>query len=88
MYIHLSCFHNLMVTRFRDRYVLPTPYGSLMGENYSITGYYVSTILAIFDHSYPYAEARKIFQIPPYSYVRFHFVFQHNKIIFYTIHSL
>jgi hypothetical protein len=39
-------------------------------------------ILAIFDLPYPHVRVRKIFQTPPpNSYVRFHFVFRHNKIL-------
>ena len=41
---------------------------------------YVRMILASFD--LPYVRVRKIFQTPPpYSCVRFHFVFQHDKIL-------
>ena len=41
---------------------------------------YVRMILAIFDP--PRVRVRKIFQTaPPYSYVKFHFVFQHNKML-------
>ena len=43
---------------------------------------YVRIILAIFHLTYPHVRVRKIFQTPPpYSYVRFHFVFQHNKML-------
>ena len=43
---------------------------------------YVSMILAIFDPPYPHLSARNIFQTPPpYSYVRFHLIFQHNKML-------
>ena len=43
---------------------------------------YVRMILAIFDHLYPHVRVRKIFQIPPpYSYVKFHLVFQHNTML-------
>ena len=40
-------------------------------------------ILAIFDlPPFPHVRVRKIFQThPPYSYVRFDFVFQHNKML-------
>ena len=50
---------------------------------------YERMILAIFDPPYPHVRVRKIFKTPPpYSHVRFNFGFQHNKIIFYTIHFL
>ena len=43
---------------------------------------YVSKILPIFDPPYPHVSVRKISQTPPpYSYVRFHLVFQHNKML-------
>ena len=43
---------------------------------------YVRMILAIFDPSYPHVRVRKVFQTPPpYSYVRFHLIFQHNKML-------
>ena len=39
-------------------------------------------ILEIFNLPNPHLRVRKIFQIPPpYSHVRFHFVFQHNKML-------
>ena len=39
-------------------------------------------ILEIVDPPYPHVRVRKIFETPPpYSYVRFHFVFQHNKML-------
>ena len=38
--------------------------------------------MVIFDPPTPHVRLRKIFQTPlPYSYVRFHFVFQHNKML-------
>ena len=43
---------------------------------------YVRIILAIFDPPTPMLRVRKIFQTPPpYSYVRFYLVFQHNKML-------
>jgi hypothetical protein len=43
---------------------------------------YVTMILAIFDHTYPHVRICKIFLTPPpYSYIRFHFIFQHNKML-------
>ena len=43
---------------------------------------YVSMILAIFGPPFPHVSVRKIFKTPsPYSYVIFHFVFQHNKLL-------
>ena len=42
--------------------------------------YYVSMILAVFYPPYLHVSVRKIFHTPaPYSYVRFHLVFQHYK---------
>ena len=39
-------------------------------------------ILAIFDPPFLHVRVRKIFQTPPpYSYVGFHFVFQHNEML-------
>ena len=39
-------------------------------------------IMAIFGSPYPHVSVRNIFQTrPPYSYVRFHLVFQHNKML-------
>jgi hypothetical protein len=39
-------------------------------------------IFAIVDLPYVSVDLRKIFQTPPpYSYVRLHFVFQHNKML-------
>ena len=44
---------------------------------------YVRMVLAIFDPlPYPHVRVRKIYQTPPpYSYLRFHLVFQHNKML-------
>ena len=44
---------------------------------------YIRVILASFDPlPYPHVIVRKIFQTPPlYSYVRFHFVSQHKKML-------
>ena len=40
----------------------------------------VRMTLEIFDPLYPHVSVREIFQTPSsYSYVGFHFVFQHNK---------
>ena len=44
--------------------------------------YYVRMILAFLTPPYPHVRVRKIFQTsPPYSCVRFHLVFQHNKML-------
>ena len=43
---------------------------------------YVRMILAVFYPLHPQVRVRKIFQTPPsYSNVKFHLVFQHNKML-------
>ena len=39
---------------------------------------YLNMILTSFN---PHVSVRKIFNPPPYSYVRFYLVFQHNKML-------